>query len=249
MEYSDEWTSNDIYLIVTQYIIKEYGDYINWRELEGLTDTLEESLAGFYKDALGIEFKTRVIPAPYPLLGRHLGYSIEGIFVSESFLVILGLSLKFGYFDTASIQKAGIIYLSLNQLFDIIEVNRAKPIDKKGKIAVAKTLMDTYSSIAYLKLDDIIRYANRFSTPDERLLVINDVVIRTLLDEEQLKYVERFIKLECRYGEGKVIVPESPTCSVMEKVRIYKFLEDLRRAVSDQKQMYKILEEYGKFIK
>jgi len=249
MEYLDEWIRNAIYLIVTQRIIKEYKDYINWRELEGLTDTLEESLAGFYEDVLGIEFKTRVIPVPYLLLGRHLEYSIEGMFVSESFLVILGLSLKFGYFDTASIQKAGIIYLSLNQLFDRIEVNRARPIDKKGKIAVAWTLMDTYSSTAYLKLDEIIRDANQFSTPDERLLVINDVVTRTLLDEEQLKHVERFTKLECKYGDGKVIAPESPTCSVMEKVGISKFLEDLRKAVSDPNNMDRTLIEYAKFLK
>jgi len=245
-------------------------------ELRSLEETIRENIKSFHSSVLEVSYEPRVKVIPYELLKKLLSYlpSLKAITITPEFLIVLTYALRYApnhreWLEKVLSSQADIVHISLHQLFDEKGIRRTKYNILRGEEIFSIVLEDIYLFITSdLDRDKIIEDMSHLSTPEERYSIPFEYAIEGLSDEERLKSIERSLISMCEYvknvmaSEISRIIPIlkdvisnvieneiSVTCSIVKRKGISRFLSDLKRAVSDPKDMDKILMEYARFLK
>jgi len=224
---------------------------INLYELYGLKSALEEAIEGFYKDIFGVNVKPRMEISPYI---HHLVYSprTKEIYIPSTYLIELRNALENRNINRILDLVSLVLHVSLHQYLDEDEKKRKTDIIHAGVEVLANTLEILYSLLGGSIKENINRIKDNSKDSlslEERLLIVNSYVIEAFLDREQLGNVERTLKARCNSEYFRRVPEFNRICSIIEEKGIYKFLEDLKRALQNPNERDKILEEYSKFLK
>jgi len=224
--------------------------------LLNLKQALEETVQEFYGNVFGIASGPMVEVDLYGLFGlseKSLTSSSQGwiIYVSPGFLISLKVAL-----DTIDMDRIlKLLPLTFNvSLYQFLIINRqGKEYSTYPEVILSSMLELLYFSAGYLNSDRIKEAIKRFSTPEKRLLIFGDSVAMALLDKKQLEATEKYIKVGCKYVKDENIknIPYEfyAVCSVIEKIRVSEFLEDLKGVLSNQEGIDDILKKYDGLIK